>query len=91
MNKTFVGIDIASTKMDVYIDTLDKYLTLERSQSGIDNLKRYLDDLDVQLIVMEATGGYESFVAKNSLILAKLLAIKIIYSTIFQCYICLYL
>lgn len=63
MNKTFVGIDIASKKMDVYIDTLDKHLTLERSQSGIDNLKRYLDDLDVQLIVMEATGGYESFVA----------------------------
>ncbi|MEB3315133.1 MAG: transposase [Candidatus Melainabacteria bacterium] len=63
MNKTFVGIDLASTKMDVYIDTLDKHLTLERSQNGIDNLKRYLDDLDVQLIVMEATGGYESFVA----------------------------
>ena len=63
MNKTFVGIDIASKKMDVYIDTIDKHLTLERSQEGVDQLNHYLTSLDVQLIVLESTGGYESYVA----------------------------
>ena len=50
MNKTFVGIDIASKKMDVYIDTIDNHLTLERSQEGVDQLYHYLTSLDVQLI-----------------------------------------
>ena len=63
MNETFVGIDIASKKIDVYIDSIDKHLTLERSQEGIDKLIEYFQDLNISLVVMEATGGYESFVA----------------------------
>ena len=65
MTKTFVGIDIASKKFDVYIDTHDKHLSLERSKEGVDKLHEYLNsnELKVELIVMEATGGYESFVA----------------------------
>ena len=63
MTKTFVGIDIGSKKFDVYIDTLDRHLSLERSQKGVDKLHKILSDLEVELIVMEATGGYECFVA----------------------------
>lgn len=65
MQKTFVGIDVSSRKMDVYIDTSDKYLILPRSQDGIDELQKYLEEHDVELIVLESTGGYESFVASS--------------------------
>lgn len=63
MIKTFVGIDIASEKIDVFIDSSNEYLTVSRSKDGLTELMKTLESLDVELIAMEATGGYEDFVA----------------------------
>lgn len=63
MTKTYVGIDVASDKFDVYIDTSNDYLSLPRSKKGLERLKSKLSGFDVELITMEATGGYESYIA----------------------------
>lgn len=63
MTKTFVGIDIASEKMDIFISSTGEYLSLARSQNGVEELKKSLLGLDVKLITMEATGGFETFIA----------------------------
>ncbi len=63
MLKTFVGIDIASEKIDIFIDSNDEYLTVPRSKNGISQLLKTLENYDVELIAMEATGGLEDFVA----------------------------
>lgn len=63
MSQTFVGIDIASEKIDVFISSTREHLTLARSKNGVDKLKEKLQDLEVELITMEATGGFETFIA----------------------------
>lgn len=65
--KVFVGVDISKKHLDFYLYPLDKTLHIENSESG---MKLLLSELSghkelIQMIVCEATGGYESLMLKT--------------------------
>jgi transposase len=64
---TFVGIDIAKDRLDVHIRPAGERFSLTRDTKGIASLIRRLKKKSVNLIVIEATGGYESTVASQLL------------------------
>lgn len=63
MAKTFVGIDVASDKLDVFTSEKNKFFTIKRSKDSINKLIKKLSQLNIELVAIEATGGYEAIVA----------------------------
>lgn len=63
MATTYVGIDISKARLDVHLRPDDEAFSVERTGSGLAELTDRLGKLDVALVVMEATGGYENVVA----------------------------
>lgn len=61
--KIFVGIDVSSDRLDVFIRHRGDHRTLDNSSSGFDLLIEWLETFECLRIVMEATGGYERAVA----------------------------
>lgn len=60
MAKTICGVDVSSTRLDARIGHADgPYQCFERSGEGIGALTAFCHDHGVDLVVMEATGGYE--------------------------------
>ncbi len=57
--ESFVGIDIAKEKFDVFFMATDSGFTLSYDPVGIQSLVERLQQLPPSLIVMEATGGLE--------------------------------
>ncbi len=55
----FVGIDISSKQLDVGILPGDEFQQFGNDSRGIKRLVKFLGTRNVELIVMEATGGYE--------------------------------
>jgi transposase len=56
---TFVGIDVAKDKLDVYVDSTGELFTVPNTAAGVASIRQRLGGLDVRLIVIEHTGGYE--------------------------------
>ena len=59
-SRTLVGIDVAKHSLDVYVASEDRCFTVKNGTSGF---KQLLDELPASgscLIVIEATGGYQS-------------------------------
>ncbi|HRA12541.1 MAG TPA: IS110 family transposase [Chitinophagaceae bacterium] len=59
-----IGIDVSKNYLDVYINNIeDKEHKVENSEFGIEKLIKIFQNLqknhDIQLIIFEATGGYE--------------------------------
>ena len=63
MERTFVGIDIAKDQVDVHVHPTDERFQLSRNDAGLAGLVARLQPLGPQLVVLEATGGYEIPVA----------------------------
>jgi transposase len=63
MERTFVGIDIAKDQVDVHVHPTDERFQLSRTDAGLAELVARLQPLGPQLVVLEATGGYEIPVA----------------------------
>jgi transposase len=63
MNQLFVGIDISKDRLDVHIQPTEERFSLAHEEAGVAELVRRLQGLAPQLVVMEATGGYETTVA----------------------------
>jgi len=63
MERTFVGIDIAKDHVDVHVHPTDERFQLSRNDAGLAELVARLQPLGPQLVVLEATGGYEIPVA----------------------------
>lgn len=63
MNQLFVGIDISKDRLDVHIQPTEERFSLAHDEAGVTELVRRLQGLRPQLVVMEATGGYETTVA----------------------------
>ena len=63
MERTFVGIDIAKDQVDVHVRPTDERFQLSRTDAGLAELVARLQPLGPQLVVLEATGGYEIPVA----------------------------
>jgi len=55
----FVGIDISKKNLDVAISPGEQTFTCPNTEAGIQKLVRRLQELNPQIILLEATGGYE--------------------------------
>lgn len=58
--KTYVGIDLSKDNLEVFVDTSSKRIVCPNRACELKRLARDLKKLDPELIVMEATGGYET-------------------------------
>ena len=58
-----VGIDVSKDRLDVHVLPSGEAFAVARDGKGLDSLVGRLGALDVSLIVLEATGGFETTVA----------------------------
>ncbi len=59
-NLDIIGIDVAKSKLDIYISTTGSHQTIDNSEKGIKQFIRALDKQQTRpTLVMENTGGYE--------------------------------
>jgi transposase len=58
-----VGIDVSKSSLDVHLRPSDEAFAVARDGKGLENLVERLTALEVSLIVLEATGGFETMVA----------------------------
>jgi transposase len=58
-----VGIDVAKDKLDVHVLPSGEAFTVARDMAGIERLLERLRPMGPELIVVEATGGFETVVA----------------------------
>jgi transposase len=58
-----VGIDVSKDRLDVHLRPSGEAFAVVRDGKGLENLVERLTALDVSLIVLEATGGFETTVA----------------------------
>src|SRR5690554_3333897 len=58
--KSYIGIDISKNSSDVYCTQDQEHTSYENSPAGIKEFIKYCQKQEPQLIVLEATGGYES-------------------------------
>lgn len=56
----FVGIDVSKSRLDVAVRPHRTFFTVDHTDSGIASLIERLAGLRPELIVLEATGGYET-------------------------------
>lgn len=63
MENLYVGIDVAKDRLDVHVRPSMEWFAVARDGDGLAQLTARLTDLAVRLIVVEATGGYETVVA----------------------------
>jgi len=59
----FVGIDVSKDHLDVAYSSHDDIQRFTNDQSGVDVLLGIIKPMAPELVVLEATGGYEMFVA----------------------------
>jgi transposase len=59
----FVGIDVAKDRLDVHLRPAGEAFTVARDSDGIEALAARLSALKAELVVLEATGGFETVVA----------------------------
>jgi len=60
--KTICGVDISSEKLDARIGADGPYVEVKRNAEGVGELARFCREHAVDLVVMEASGGYERLV-----------------------------
>jgi transposase len=63
MTNRYVGIDVAKAMLDVAIGSDGEVVRVENDEAGIGRLIEQLGGIAPTLVVLEATGGYESLVA----------------------------
>ena len=61
----FVGIDVAKGKVDVSIQPTGEAFEVPNDEAGVKELAKRLKAVSPELIVMEATGGYEKLMARG--------------------------
>lgn len=59
MTKIICGVDVSSEWLDARVGPQGEYLRVERSAEGISALAEFCREHGVELVVLEATGGYE--------------------------------
>ena len=60
---TCVGIDVSKDRLDVHLRPSGEAFAVARDGKGLETLVERLGALDISLIVLEATGGFETTVA----------------------------
>lgn len=61
--KFYIGIDVSKAKLDIALSNKNSLLQFENNQQGIKDLIKQLPARKSSLIILEASGGYEKFVA----------------------------
>lgn len=56
---TYAGIDVAKDRLDVVLRPSGEYVEATNDERGICSVVRRLQEKDVALVVLEATGGFE--------------------------------
>ena len=59
----FVGIDVAKDRLDVHVRPTGESFVVARDGEGIEELAKRLNAMTPTLVVLEATGGFETVVA----------------------------
>lgn len=59
----FVGIDVSKDRLDVHLRPSGEAFAVPRDSEGVEALIVRLQDLEPELVVLEATGGFETVVA----------------------------
>lgn len=59
----FVGIDVSKDRLDVHLRPSGEAFAVPRDSEGVEVLAGRLQELDPELVVLEATGGFETVVA----------------------------
>ena len=62
MDKTICGIDVSKDRLDVAVRPSGERFVVARTGTGLDELRTRLKVLKPNLIVLEATGGFETVV-----------------------------
>ncbi len=58
--QVFVGIDVSKARLDVGSTPTVESLSVDNTEAGISTIIEHLAKLDVALVVLEATGGFEA-------------------------------
>jgi len=61
--KPYIGIDVSKDRLDVAVGDSAQCFSVENTENGIEGLVKQMKALEPELIVMEATGGYERLCA----------------------------
>jgi transposase len=61
--KHYVGVDVSKTLLDVYILPTKAYFQFDNTVPGIKKLLKKVQTLDLPMVAMESTGGYEKTAA----------------------------
>jgi transposase len=59
VNKTICGVDVSKAKLDVCIEPGHRFASFDNDTAGIAALAAFCREHDVELVAMEASGGYE--------------------------------
>ena len=59
----FVGVDVSKDRLDIHLRPSGEVFFVSRDPKGLDGLTARLSGLPVALVVLEATGGFETTVA----------------------------
>jgi transposase len=62
-NRMFVGIDVSKDRLDVHVRPSGEVFAVSRDSDGLEDIVTRLQTLAPRLIVVEATGGFETVVA----------------------------
>jgi transposase len=62
-SQPFVGIDVSSQRLDVDMVPVSQFFSEPNNEDGIASLTAHLQALNPQIVLLEATGGYELPVA----------------------------
>jgi hypothetical protein len=65
MDAVIVGIDVAKDKLDVAVRPWGERFVVSRDEAGLEALRQRLRELQVAVVGLEATGGYETVVAAS--------------------------
>ena len=63
MNEIYVGVDVSKDRLDVHVRPSAESFAVARDSDGVAALAERLAALAPRLVVMEATGGFETIVA----------------------------
>lgn len=63
MSESYVGIDVSKDYLDVAVRPSGEVFRVENSEATLSDLTKRLLELGPKLVVMEATGGYETLAA----------------------------
>ncbi len=59
----FIGIDVSKSQLDVRAHVSEATMVVENAQAGLEELIEWLKAVEPELVVMEASGGYERLCA----------------------------